>query len=97
MISREQLYERFIQIHLSFHRHGARRIYLASGYNVSLVASEYTYCYPRDNYGPWTHLEVGFPSDDDSLIASYMSGDIGSYVPIEIIIQLIIKHGGLTG
>lgn len=96
MITREQLYERFLQIHLSFRPRGSGRIYLDSGYNISLVANEYTYCYPRSNYGPWTHVEVGFPSDNDPLITDIMDEGIGSYIPIEIIIQLIIKHGGLA-
>lgn len=31
-------------------------------FEVSIQASRTHYCTPRDDYGPWTHVELGYPS-----------------------------------
>jgi len=38
------------------------RIYCHDGFNLSVQASEVTYATPRSNTGPYTAVEVGFPS-----------------------------------
>ena len=72
------------------------------GFSMSVQASEFHYCEPRNNAGPYTHLEVGFPSDYEELLLPYaemyMDGeDTGIYprVPAEVVEAIISKHGGL--
>ena len=39
-------------------------ITLSNGVELSVQASEYHYCSPRDNDGPWTSVEVGISHKD---------------------------------
>lgn len=39
------------------------RIVCKDGTSLSVQANEYVYCAPRDNYGPYYEVEVGFPLD----------------------------------
>ena len=39
------------------------RLVLADGVSLSVQASEHSYSSPRDNKGPYTKVEVGFPSE----------------------------------
>ena len=32
------------------------------GFSMSVQASQFTYCSPRDDYGPYWAVEVGFPN-----------------------------------
>lgn len=60
-------------------------------YNLSIQASEYHYCEPRDNCSEYTHVEIGFPSFKfgDSFIKKYAEDKenpldtVYGYVPIE--------------
>ena len=68
---------------------------------MSVQASEYTYCTPRDNVGPYTHVEVGFPSHSFPEAAEYKedpekddTDTVFAYVPVEIVWEWITKHGG---
>ena len=38
------------------------RIVCADGFSMSVQAREFSYCTPRQNEGPHTHMEGGFPS-----------------------------------
>lgn len=73
----------------------------ADGFSVSVQASAFHYCRPRKNRGPYTHFELGFPSQEDDLIQEYAeSPDIPTRtvypcVPHDIVIALIEKHGGV--
>lgn len=60
-------------------------------YNLSIQASEYHYCKPRDNCSEYTHVEIGFPSFEfsKSFINKYAEDKVNpldtvyGYVPIE--------------
>ena len=43
--------------------HVMKQLKLKNG-AVSIQASEYHYCTPRNNEGPYSEWEVGFPSED---------------------------------
>ena len=72
------------------------------GFTMSVQASEYHYCIPRNNDGPWTHVEVGFPSDREELLMPYAEDSehptetVYAYVPVEVVEKVIEKHGGLV-
>lgn len=72
------------------------------GYSISVQASEYHYCTPRTNLedGCYYEVELGFPNQFDELINSYAEDKdsietVFPYVPIELVDELIIKHGGI--
>jgi len=73
------------------------------GLKLSVQASSYHYCAPRDHVGPWTSMEIGFPSkpvpelrewrqdlEDDQPDEECVFG----WVPVEKILETIEKHGG---
>lgn len=76
-------------------------IVCADGFKMSVQACSYTYCTPRQNQGPWTHVEVGFPSAREKTLMPYIDGDeadatgtVYGYVPVEIVVEIINRHGG---
>lgn len=73
------------------------------GFSISVQASEYHYCSPRDNDGPWTAFECGFPSKPVPELREWkeeLEEDapdeecIFAYVPWSAIMLTIEKHGG---
>jgi hypothetical protein len=75
------------------------RVVCKSGLHMSVQASEMHYCEPRDNHGPWTHVEIGYPSQILPELAPYNEdgyGDIYAYVPIELVEQIIEDNGGFA-
>lgn len=77
------------------------RIKCADGSELSVQASDYHYCKPRNNVGLYTHVEVGFPSFKSGLLESYAErldeSTTGVYprVPIETVAKVIFQHGGI--
>jgi len=82
-----------------------KRIQLPDGKSISVQASEHTYCLPRNNQGPYTHVEVGYP-EGISLPESWEEyadchGDndddwrysaVFGYVPVELVRQVIEEN-----
>ena len=76
-------------------------IVCADGATMSVQASKFTYCTPRNNVGPYTHVEVGYPSHPFPEAAEYKNDaerddtdNIFANVPVEIVVAWIDKHGG---
>ena len=72
---------------------------LGDGSSISIQASAFHYCTPRDNTGPYTHFEV-WP---DAIVPgwdSYSTGADGhgpyANVPQEQVQLFITLHGGLA-
>lgn len=67
------------------------------GFTMSVQASRAHYCAPKALLPDcdYTHVEAGFTSDTEGLLAMYKAGGIYPYVPIEVIDQVIRKHGGI--
>ncbi len=78
------------------------RIVCKDGLSLSVQASKYHYCSPRDDFGPWSQVEVGYPSATcESLMPYAESPDspmesVYGYVPIQIVEKLIEDHGGIA-
>lgn len=77
-----------------------RHIKCADGFEFSAQASSVAYCEPRDSAGPWTKVEVGFPS---GLVPEFMpyaedpdrpTQTVYGWVPVEIVEQVVNAHGG---
>ena len=72
------------------------------GLRISIQASCYHYCNPRNNTGPYDQLELGFPSDSDvEEISEYaeepeleLTGNVYPYVPVQVVCDLINRRGG---
>lgn len=69
------------------------------GVEFSIQASNMTYCVPRNNTGPWTHVEV-MTVTPGAQARNWEQGEdsIGAYVPIEAVAKEIYERGytGLT-
>ena len=78
------------------------RLILADGVSLSVQASEYSYSSPRDNKGPYTKVEVGFPSETPPEVWKEFAEDwdkptntVYSYVPLTMVMLYIGAHGGI--
>lgn len=82
----------------------AARIECADGTTLSVQAGRFAYCTPRTDHGPYSTLEVGFPSvDPPNTWREYFDGDwkeddrtgsVYGYVPVSKIAYFIRRHGG---
>ena len=77
------------------------RLFCNDGFSISVQASSFHYCKPRlDGIQDYESVELGFPSMEDELINEYAEDEpytetVYGYVPIEIVEELINKHGGI--
>lgn len=80
----------------------APQIRCRDGFKVSVQASSFHCCAPRNDVGPWTEVEVGYPSQASDLIAEYAENPgvptdtVYPYVPVEVVEALIVSHGGAS-
>lgn len=80
------------------------RIECEDGFSLSVQASRFNYCTPRENLadGNYTSVEVGFPNAEEPELNAFIEGKgnpckaIYPYVPIEVIDKIIKKHGGIV-
>ena len=79
-----------------------KRIECNDGFSISVQANKFSYCMPRENKAwPYSEVELGFPSEVDDLIEIYgeehgTTETVFPYVPIDIVNELIEKHGGIA-
>jgi len=75
----------------------------ADGFRMSVQASAGHYCTPRENEGPYDEVEVGFPNKEEPLLVPYaedasrLTQTVYPYVPLDTVIKVIQKHGGVSG
>ena len=71
------------------------------GFEMSVQAGQSLYSDPQDVADSYEEAEVGFPSTEESLLASYAEDNenlcdtVYGYVPCSIIDEVIEKHGGI--
>ncbi len=71
------------------------------GFKMSVQAGQSLYSEPKDVTDHYEEMEIGFPSKEENLIASYaddeenLCGTVYGYVPCSIIDEVIEKHGGI--
>jgi hypothetical protein len=79
-----------------------RKIVCADGFAMSVQASESAYSTPRENEGPYTAAEVGYPTEEESLLMGYVedasrpTDTVYPYVPSAVISLVCVKHGGIV-
>lgn len=85
-------------------------IHCANGGALSIQASAHHYSTPREDVGPYSHVEIGYPERLQGvvdLINEYHEGaplksdddpnvQVFAFVPIEKVVMLIILNGGLS-
>ena len=85
------------------------RIFFNNGGSVSVQASKTHYCDPRNDNGPYSEMEVGFPSEGTVIpdeLMRYVDGNIDDedfspyksvygYVPVSIIKMMVAANGGI--
>lgn len=71
------------------------------GFEVSIQASPYHYCSPRSTVGPYSAVELGFPSEQIPSLDQYAEDrddhtrTVFAYVPINEVAEVLAQHGGL--
>lgn len=68
----------------------------ASGTLMSVQASDFHYCLPRDDVGPYTHVEVEHPDAPEEWAALRSWEAIYACVPIEVAAAEIDRLGGFA-
>ncbi len=79
------------------------KIVCDDGFTLSVQASAHHYCSPRDDFGPWATVEVGFPSERPEPWDEWArycesperpTDTVYGYVPFSFVEALITSHGG---
>ena len=80
-----------------------KRLYCNDGFSMSVQAHDGAYCSPRTDPAYtdyYFEVEVGFPSEREELLMEYVegydnpTGTVYGYVPVEVVQEVIEKHGG---
>ena len=103
-----QKHKKFIETGLYKFRQVTPRLECADGFNMSVHVGKNMYCQPRVEDAPvYSHCEVGFPSEKEEALMPYVDGNIDqddgdggwqtvyAEVPVEVIDEIITKHGGI--
>ena len=79
-----------------------KQVVCADGFRMSVQAGDGMYCTPRDDYGPYSEVEIGFPSEREECIMPYCedptqpTDTVYAYVPTQFVTYIIAKHGGMV-
>lgn len=77
------------------------KIFCCDGFSMSIQASQNHYCSPREDEGPYTAVEVGYPSEKEEKLMEYAENPsrptdtVYGYVPVQLVNQIIDDHGGV--
>ena len=71
------------------------------GFKMSVQVGQSNYSTPKDNVNNYEEAEVGYPSEEETLIARYaedstrLCDTVYGFVPCTLIDRVIEKHGGI--
>lgn len=78
------------------------RLVLNDGMSLSVQVGEHLYCHPRSNVGPYTQVEIGFPSEPlPEPFLPYCeepnrpTQTVYGYVPFDLVLFFIGSRGGI--
>lgn len=72
----------------------------ADGFTISIQGDSGSYCTPRNDSGPYTEVEVGYPSCLEPLLLPYAedpenpTGTVYGWVPSAVVLECLESHGG---
>ena len=79
------------------------RVVCADGFKMSVQASAYNYCQPRERDAVrYETVEIGFPTAKEPMLMPYAetpedpTDTVYAYVPVELVTNVIVKHGGMV-
>jgi len=78
-------------------------IVCADGFKMSVQAGSAHYCTPQNGRGPYSAVEVGFPSKAEPLLMKWAedrddpTNTVYGWVPADVVKRVIAKHGGMVG
>ena len=79
-----------------------KQVVCADGFKMSVQAGPRSYSYPKDDVGPYTEVEVGFPSHYEGLLIPYAENPdnptetVYGYTPARVVLNVLAKHGGIV-
>ncbi len=79
-----------------------QQVVCEDGFNMSVQASESHYSEPRNNRGPYSEVEIGYPSHYDIHLIRYAeeptepTDTVYGYVPAHVVQMVIDAHGGMV-
>lgn len=74
-----------------------KHIICKDGFELSVQASKYHYCFPRRTQKYYQEFEIMCDiSMDKPLLEKYFEGSVCPYVPAVVIEKLILRHGGIN-
>jgi hypothetical protein len=75
----------------------------ADGFTMSVQGSAYHYCSPRiTGLAIYNNYEIGYPSEAEPLLMPYAedaehpTDTVYGYVPVQVLVDVIAKHGGVA-
>ena len=77
-----------------------KRVICADGFTISIQANQGSYCEPRNDVGPYSCVELGFPSMEETVILRFAeepaspTESVYGYVPVKLVRELLERHGG---
>ena len=92
-INRHLASSKTVTMGYSKYRDPVPHIKCRDGTRMSVQAGEYAYCTPRNNQGPWTHVEVMMITNTKPVHFDYPEDDVAAYIPIESVAQEILTRG----
>ena len=92
----ELMYEEMVIADLPPMKELAPWIVCADGFALSVQASYTHYCSPRTDRGPYSKVEVGYPTEESPELEEFDSGGVYGFVPVEIVDAVIEQHGGIA-
>lgn len=102
-MNEEQLQEHLVSGPvLGYSRRPAPPIVCADGLTLSVQASHLHYCSPRNDEGPYSTVEIGFPSEKVEEFMEYAEDaenptqTVYARVPVEVVLQVINSRGGVV-
>tara|TARA_R100001377_G_C3182309_1_gene107147 strand:+ start:748 stop:1029 length:282 start_codon:yes stop_codon:yes gene_type:complete len=79
------------------------RVVCADGFSISIQASSYNYCSPReDDASAYEEVELGYPNRPDPFILPYAeeqgnwTDTVYGYVPASVVKKMIAAHDGIV-
>ena len=82
--------------------HVNERVVCEDGFTMSVQAGSMHYCTPRSSEGPYTAVEVGFPSQRVEALMPYAetraepTKTVYERVPSRLVVIIIADHGGMV-
>jgi len=76
------------------------RLECPDGFSVSIQAGQCMYSSPRDDFGPYSAVELGYPSDVPPWYVMEYCEDseaptntVYGYVPVPLVVRMLKEHG----